>query len=443
MFRAPRSAFEGDDVLPDKRGYSFDACSPNALMERADVKDQRIVFPGGASYSVLVLPDFETMTPGLLQKIKSLINKGAIVIGRAPLKSPGLSNYPSCDTEVENLAKEIWGSLEIPGKETKIQYGDGELYWGGDFSKTDSSEIYPNYETIASLLDEKGMKEDFTSASGNVRYIHRFAENEDVYFVSNRTDSMVETNCTFRTTGIPELWDPLTGEIRPLSEFQTESGQTIIPQRFDKYQSFFVVFDNQEGNQEKQKIGDENFPEITELAEISGSWDVTFDPGMGGPGAVTFESLSDWSLNPVEGIRYYSGIAKYTKTFDLPGKENPEDYKEMYLNLGKVKNMARVKLNGKDMGVVWTSPWQVKISGVVKPKGNMLEVEIANSWANRLIGDENLPYDGMEDGKWPTWLLKGEERTSGRYTFTTTRYYKKGMPLQESGLLGPVKIIGM
>jgi hypothetical protein len=115
-------------------------------------------------------------------------------------------------------------------------------------------------------------------------------------------------------------------------------------------------------------------------------------------------------------------------------------YFDYFLDLGKLKNMGRIKLNGKDLGVVWTSPWQVKITDHLKRKGNLLEVEVANLWVNRLIGDEAEPWDGVKDGKWPEWLLNGTKRESKRFTFTTHRYYKSSDPLVESGLIGPVSI---
>jgi hypothetical protein len=102
--------------------------------------------------------------------------------------------------------------------------------------------------------------------------------------------------------------------------------------------------------------------------------------------------------------------------------------------------MAKVILNGKDLGVVWTAPWYVKITGALKETGNQLEIQVVNLWANRLIGDEFMPDDGVKDGRWPAWLLEGTPRTSGRYTFTTHRYYTKDSPLLESGLTGPVTI---
>jgi hypothetical protein len=113
---------------------------------------------------------------------------------------------------------------------------------------------------------------------------------------------------------------------------------------------------------------------------------------------------------------------------------------KLYLDLGRVKNMARVRLNGKDLGTVWTAPWRVDISDAVKSKDNSLEIEVVNLWTNRLIGDELLPYDGPEHERWPDWLLEGKPRTSGRYTFASVRHYNKNSPLLESGLIGPVEL---
>jgi hypothetical protein len=113
----------------------------------------------------------------------------------------------------------------------------------------------------------------------------------------------------------------------------------------------------------------------------------------------------------------------------------------LYLDLGEVHALARVRLNDKDLGIVWTAPWRVEISGSVQQKGNLLEIEVANLWPNRLIGDARFPDDGVKNGHWPDWLLKGEPRGSGRYTFTTHQYYKADSPLLKSGLIGPVSLI--
>jgi hypothetical protein len=172
-----------------------------------------------------------------------------------------------------------------------------------------------------------------------------------------------------------------------------------------------------------------------------GPWTVAFDPAWGGPERIVFDRLDDWSKRPEAGIRYYSGIAAYSTTFDLPGSEAAAKGGDLYLDLGVVKNLARVKLNGKDLGIIWTAPWRVRITAAVRDKGNRLEIEVANLWVNRLIGDESEPWDGVEAGRWPAWLLEGKPRPSRRFTFTTHRFYKKDDPLVESGLLGPVRVM--
>ena len=440
VFRPPLSALEGDDVLPDKRGYNFDGCSPIALIEKASVVNNRIVFPGGASYSLLVLSDFETMTPDLLEKIESLVKAGAVIVGPPPVKSPSLSNYPECDQKVRSLAEIIWGGLETPNRLTERKYGNGKIYWGGIFSAEDTTELYPHYDVTAELLRKMGMNEDFKS-SGSIRYTHRTTNEQDIYFISNRTNRIVLDTCTFRVeSGTPELWDPVTGETRLLPEFYYQDECTLIPVKLDKNQSFFILFPNSKKKEKELASGINNFPEIETISEIEGRWTVSFDPKWGGPEKIIFDKLEDWSKRPEEGIKYYSGIATYNKSFDFPELDKSKNNAELYLDFGEVKNLAKIRLNGKDLGIIWTSPWRVKITDVVKAKGNQLEIEVVNLWANRLIGDENMPDDGIKDYKWPEWLLEGKPRTSGRYTFTTHRYYKKDMHLQVSGLLGPVLI---
>ncbi len=439
VFRAPKSALAGDDVLPDKRGYSFDGVSPTALIELAEVKDNCIVFPGGASYKIMVMPNFKTMTPELLHKIEYLLKNGAQIIGAPPVKSPGLQAYPDCDSEVQKLALEIWKTFDIPVEETEIHYGQGNLFWGGNYCKTDSGEIFPNYIVTESLLDKLDVNEDF-SASGSLRYTHRITEDRDIYFVSNRTDTTVKDICTFRVgQGVPEIWDPVTGETRFLTDFKSENSLTAIPLHFDRYQSYFIVFDHSESQERPKDISKPNFPDFKTAKILDGKWQVSFDTKRGGPENITFDSLTDWSVNENEGVKYYSGTAKYSKTFDLEGAVNSSK-NNVYLNLGEVKNMARITLNGKNLGILWTSPWRLDVSEVIKNKGNKLEIEVVNLWGNRMIGDEQLPDDGVKDGKWPAWLLNDEPRTSGRFTFAPRRFYQKDSPLQSSGLLGPVYI---
>jgi hypothetical protein len=448
VFLPPKSALEGTDVMPDKRGYSFDGCSPAFLMKNASVKDGRIIFPGGASYRIMVLPQVQTMTPELVTKIGFLIKAGATVIGNPPLKSPSLVNYPECDEQVRAQADEIWGTKEIPKDLQHRTYGTGNIWWGESLLKnhsvnstgSDSLDLYPDYKLTVGLLGRSEVIDDFTS-SGNIRYTHRSLNDRDVYFISNRTGATVSDTCIFRDGTLnAELWNPVTGGISSVKCILLENGSSAVSVKLDAFQSSFIVFYHNPKSGIEKVLKSENFPEKQTLFTLKGSWNVSFDTTLGGPEHVVFDSLYDWSGSQVEGIRYYSGTAVYTKSFDLPENIQLTDNSEYFLDLGTLKNMGRIKLNGKELGIIWTAPWQVKITDLLKRRGNHLEVEVANLWINRLIGDEAEPWDGVKDGKWPEWLLNGSIRESKRYTFTTHRYYKSGDPLTESGLIGPVSI---
>ena len=158
---------------------------------------------------------------------------------------------------------------------------------------------------------------------------------------------------------------------------------------------------------------------MTQVQEVDGPWVVRFDPEWGGPQSAVFERLEDWTKRPEPGIKCYSGTATYRKQFDLkPGTAAPKT--RLFLNLGTVKNVAHVRLNGRDLGVVWTAPWQVEITDAVRPTGNKLELDVVNLWPNRLIGDAALP---------------AEKRCT-----RTNVGFGKDRPLLPSGLLGPVTV---
>jgi len=463
-FKAPGTATDGTPVLQDKKGYAFDGCSPVHLIEYASVKNHRIEFAGGTSYSILVLPYLHTMTPELLAKIQSLVNDGAVVVGPPPVKSPSLNQYPGCDIQVAEMATRMWGHLDTPADIQENSFGKGKIYWGSNLIVRDSGEYYPAYELTEKILQGLGVKPDFTSG-GSIRYTHKTMPGKEIYFISNRTGKPVQETCTFRDgTFSAELWDAITGEIRTVQNLTATHEGIVIDIDFAEYQSYFVVFtkSNDEAKEkgERRKEKDTFTPLSRDQRErgrgaggevnsgrpesgdqrLEGLWTVSFDPRWGGPGSVVFETLTDWTQRPEEGIKYYSGIATYSKTFDLSDEIDRDKNTRTYLKLGVVKNMARVRLNGKDLGVVWCAPWEVEITKALKAKGNRLEIEIANLWPNRMIGDENEPYDGVVDNRWPDWLLNGTQRPTKRFTFTTYRYYKKGDPLFPSGLLGPVSI---
>jgi hypothetical protein len=177
--------------------------------------------------------------------------------------------------------------------------------------------------------------------------------------------------------------------------------------------------------------------------EIGGAWDLNFPPNWGAPEKVTFDKLISWSDSLDDGVKYFSGTATYKKEIEIPA-EMLKVNREVWLDLGKVKNFAEVSLNGKSFPVLWKPPFRVNITSAVKRGTNKLEIKITNLWPNRLIGDEQLPDDREWNGKplraWPQWVLDGKPSPTGRFTFTTWHHWTKNEPLLESGLLGPVTL---
>ena len=440
IFEAPADATDGPTTMRDKKGYSFDAVSPRILAMRAAVEDGRITFPGGSKYRVLVLPDVPTMTPETLEKIDQLVQAGATVIGKPPVKSPSLVNYPACDTAVSTLAGTLWGDTLPPAVVTGINCGSGTIYWGGDLNPSGGA-LYPAYSATAALLSGLGLSQDFTSPSGKLRFVHRRTADRDVYFVSNRSEERVVTEGIFRLDGRqPELWDPTTGETRALEDYSYASGLTRVPLSFEPLQSFFVIFAQNPDGGTPPASPHANFAVLNHVTQLGGAWDVAFDPDMGGPAAITFAQLGDWSQRPEEGIRYYSGKATYRKTFDLPGFD-PAVQNAFYLDLGTVHGISRVRMNGQDLGTVWTSPWRVNLTPALQATGNQLEIELANTWDNRLIGDHQPANTNVRTLSWPSGLLGGGEHSAGRYTFATAGFFDASSPLSPAGLVGPVTIL--
>jgi hypothetical protein len=181
--------------------------------------------------------------------------------------------------------------------------------------------------------------------------------------------------------------------------------------------------------------------------ELQGAWQVQFQPNRGAPASVTFQQLTSWSEHPDAGVRYFSGAATYRKTFQWPAKTSrtASRHQEVFLDLGRVEVVAEVKLNGKDLGILWKPPFRVRVTEALKSGENTLEVKVVNLWINRQIGDQQLPEDSdrNKDGtlkSWPPWVLEDKPSPTGRYTFTSWRLWKKDDPLVESGLLGPVTL---
>jgi len=260
VFFPPDDALHANGSIPDKKGYGFDGCSPRMLMERAEVINGKISFPGATSYELMVLPNFETMTPELLEKITSMVENGAKIIGNPPIKSPGLSDYPDCDEKVKTMAEKLWGSLQVPRELSEIEFGQGKIYWGGSLSKDFSGSLFPSYESTTEVLTRINISEDFSSGNGSIRYGHRKTADRDIYFVANRTDSFQKTKCMFRAEGYPEIWTGTTGKTRKITDYSVENGITVIPMEFFPYESFYIIFTEDKFTKTNAKNGEGNFP---------------------------------------------------------------------------------------------------------------------------------------------------------------------------------------
>ena len=418
-------------------GYDCDYTNVEVLLTRMSVKDGRIVLPDGMSYRLLYLqncvsPDkeiceavsryqqlevpteaSEMMSLDVLKKLRELIMDGATVIGAPPTMSAGLDNYPYADNEVRKLASEIWGDLD--GKNiTERKLGKGRIIWG---------------KTAREVLQADGIGQDFaylnqTAEPEKFNYIHRSLDDCDIYFVINRTGKQTSSQFTFRVQGKqPEIWDPVTGEMRIASSFTQHDGYTTVPLEFVPYGSYFVVFDKTIST-DKQGEGDRNFSKLEIAQDLSHSWEVMFDTTMGGPQKVFFEDLSNWIDRPEEGIKYYSGTATYRKSFDLSFKKGNGE--RIYLDLGDVKHVSSVRFNNKDLGVLWCTPWRIDITDYVKETGNFVEIDVINLWANRVIGD---------------WKLPKEQRFTRTHDVFRFDMLRASTPLTDAGLLGPVSIL--
>ncbi len=639
---APQSA-RGHDR---RGGYDYDVCSDEVVLTRMTVKDGRLTLPDGMSYRVLVLPDTRAMTPGLLAKIKELVEAGATVVGPRPMKSPSLSGYPGCDAQVTAFADALYG--ECNGTTiTERRVGRGRIVWG---------------LTPEQVLAKDGVAPDVTCQT-RINWIHRAVGEKDFYFVANPRSQDVQAVCTFRQSGkLPEIWRPDVGTFEPAPVWTEKDGRTIVVLPLEASGSVFVVFrpgmmrpvsvtavsrDGQElfsalqaapkvvirsavygvpgdaqrtrdvravlqarvdagdreipvrdmaiagdpapnvvktlvveyaigdrvqratgKDPEAVRIGDDLTPiailsavygvlgdpartrnvldrvkriaaagersfEVARLAQgddpafgivktviikyriegreltatgtdpdivyltpydaaervvelargdggpgalqltawragryevtradgakhaieiaaipaavaVTGPWQVEFPKGAGAPERITLDKLASLSLHPDAGVRFFSGTAKYTTTVRVPeGMQAPN--RRLVLDLGNVRIMARVAVNGRDLGLLWKPPYRVEVTDALKTGDNALEVQVTNHWINRMIGDEELPDDSERnpDGtlkSWPAWVDGGGPSPTGRVTFTSWRLWRKGSPLQEAGLVGPVTV---
>ena len=400
---APKMTGVTDPALPV--GYQFDYMNAEVIEKYMTVKNGLITLPHGTQYRMMVLPKLETMRPELLSKIKQLVNDGAVILGPAPKRSPSLQNQPAADKRLLTMASELWGNVD--GVKVKSRkFGKGMIINGMSMKEA--------FALIKCIPDCK-LPQDLS-----IHYGHRTLGDREIYFISNQTIETKIITPEFRVKGMqPELWEASTGYIRNLPAYDQKENITAVPLKLEPYESVFVVFRKTAGKSSAKDIKD-NYPQPIQLAELKGPWTVNFNPWQRGPEEpVVFETLADWTTSKDDRIKYYSGTAIYNCKYNL---EKLPAGKNIIIDIGAVTAMAKVTVNGKYAGGVWTAPYKLNISNLVNEGANDIKIEVVNTWMNRLIGDSKLP----------------EEK---RLTWCPYNTYNPNSPLQPSGLFGPVRIM--
>jgi hypothetical protein len=377
-------------------GYRYDYVNSDVVLNMFSVKDGALTTETGMNYKAIYFgKGTQKVTLPVLKKVLEFVEQGAVLIGTRPEGSPSLSDDPG---EVKKILDILW-----PG-DAVATVGKGKVF---------------NTKETASALKEIGLEPDFSYVSpmenSNVMFLHRKLNNGGIYFLANQTDREEKIEASFRISGYKaELWDAATGKISPAS-YKIDGNRTNVTVPLGRFGSIFVVF------REKTNVSSVSIPEPTEqlIEQLGGSWQVEFQAERGAPATATFDSLMDFRNNPDPGIRYFSGIATYSKEVQVPVDMVG---KQLWLDLGQVYNLAEVWVNGKLAGTTWKPPYRVDISSFVAAGTNKIEIRSVNLWVNRLIGDAQ---PGVEN----------------KITLTTRNFYRADSPLVPSGLIGPVQIL--
>jgi alpha-L-rhamnosidase len=352
------------------------------------------VSQGGARYRLIYLnPKSARMTLPVLRKLVDFAEAGATIVGEAPQSSPSLKDDAG---EFARLVQRLWSGGAV------TQVGRGRVFSG---------------RNVEQALEQIGVAPDIDAGSlsgTDLQFVHRALEDGEFYFVSNRKPEAVRAEVRFRAAGkAPELWHADTGGSERVS-YRVEGAQTIVPLDLRAHQSVFVVF---RGNA-AAPFANVARPAWRQVGEIGGAWDVAFQARRGAPAAAQLPALVSLTESSDAGVKYFSGVATYSRTFDLPsGVQRGEP---LWLDLGAVGDLAEVRVNGRMAGAAWKPPYRIEISAFVRQGGNRLEVRVANKWVNRLIGDQ--------------------QPGAAKVAFTTFPTFTQAAPLQPSGLIGPVTL---
>ena len=404
-----------DPALPTHFGIDF--VNADVLLHGATATPGHLRLASGITYRLLVLPnDLRLISLPLLRSIHAMVEQGAVLLGPRPVGSPSLADGPDAPADVARLAADLWGDDAANGH----VFAKGKVYSGKSIEEVLAVE---NAAQDLSWSAPKNVGEEVpyslpgADSDEDLLFIHRHDGDREIYFVSTQKHHGFDVKAAFRVTGkAPRLWHPENGETEP-ARYTTEHAQTVVPLHFDAQGSVFVVFDG------SRAPASRTVPDAarTKLTSIDGPWKLAFPPNLGAPAETELPALESWTQSTDSGVKYFSGSATYRKQVDAPQEWFQSGGKVM-LDLGTVKEMAEVEINGKPVGgILWKPPFVVDVTPALKAGGNEILVRVTNLWPNRMIGD----------------LQPGVPKT---YTWTDFRPFKADSLLLESGLLGPVTI---
>jgi hypothetical protein len=294
------------------------------------------------------------------------VQEGGYITGTPVSKSPSLQGYPHCDEQVRTIAARLWNSEE---PSYINNYGQGKV-----FCNVPINEVLKSIGTQEAVHVEKNQP---------VLWKQRdLPDNRKIYFLTNQSDAAVDFNASFRVTGcVPEWWNPVTGEVRPLIEFNVENGCTVVPIHLDAAESGFVVF--RVTKPKKYKTLKEK-----EFLTVPDKWEIDFfNRWTDEHYSVANTPLFDWTQSQDDKLKYFSGTATYKTSFNV--ERSIAKCSDIQISFENIGVLATVFVNGKEAGTVWAKPYRLNINKLLKEGTNNLEIRVTNVWRNKIVDKLN------------------------------------------------------
>jgi len=447
-------------VLP---GYDYDVTNEDALLNRMKFSGADLHTPEGLHYRALTLPSSRELSYAALQWVDRFVRQGGVVIGQKPVSPLGLIPSEKL-AEYARIANEMWAGCEAGtgGGAAESRYGQGRIYCTAEsHGALGATGATPDF--TYRLNDDNADKQSDPAFQNELAFdfVHRRTTDADIYFVRNTRAKAAEATFSFRVEGrAPEIWIPDDGSTTPALVYkETKDARTEIPLSFPPSGSVFLIFQRPAARHviAIRRDGKEVFPSINQGAglfsddgstfvastpgtyrvidsnggdrtfvvkpadmesRIDMQWTLSFPSGWGAPASIPVKQFQSWTESEDPGVRYFSGTATYSGTLHIPAELLKQ---QLWLDLGQVREIASVKVNGVAVQTVWREPYLTRIDGQLHPGENTVEIQVTNLWPNRIIGDL-------------------QPSATVHYTQTNVRAYTKDSPLLPSGLIGPVTI---